>query len=95
MHGPPIAARSKAYCGQGGGQIWLDNLNCNGNEITIGECPHAGWGMHDCEHYENAGVECVANSNSIVYFCTNYFMYEVIQFTCTTCISSCKWTHMV
>ena len=88
-YGPPIAARSKAYYGQGSGQIWLDNLNCNGNELTIGECPHAGWGMHDCEHNKDAGVKC-SYGNSIVYFCTNYLSYEVVQFTCTTCISSCK-----
>ena len=92
----PIAARSKEYYGQGSGQIWLDNLKCNGNEITIGECPHAGWGMHDCEHSEDAGVECYPeNGDSNVYFCTKYFMYEMVQFTWTTCISSCKWTHMV
>ena len=94
-YGPPIAARSKAYYGQGSGQIWLDNLNCSGNEITIGECPHAGWRMHDCEHNKDAGIECVANGNSNVYFCTNYFMYEVVQFPCNACISSCKWTHTV
>ena len=63
-YGPPIAARDEAYYGQGSGRIWLDNLNCNGNESTIGECSHAGWGMHDCEHDEDAGVECVANGNS-------------------------------
>ena len=63
-YGPPIAVRYRAYYGQGSGQIWLDNLKCNGNESTIEECLHAGWGMHDCEHDEDAGVECAANGNS-------------------------------
>ena len=63
-YGPPIAARYRAYYGQGSGQIWLDNLNCNGDESTIGECRHAGWGMHYCVHNEDAGLECAANGNS-------------------------------
>ena len=102
-YGPPIAVRGEAYYGQGSGQIWLDNLNCNGNESTIAKCSHAGWGMHDCGHIEDAGIQCYpANGNSNVYFCTSYLsvyisMYEVVQFICTisVAISSCKWTHMV
>ena len=102
-YGPPIVTRHRAYYEQGIGQIWLGNLNCSGNESSIGECSHAGWGIHNCTHYEDAGVECYpANGNSNVYFCTSYLsvyisMYEVVQFTCTisVTISSCKWTHMV
>ena len=102
-YGPTIAARYTAYYGQGNGQIWLDNLKCNGNESTLEECSHAGWRIHDCEHSEDAGVQCYpVNGNSNVYFCTSYLsvyisIYEVVQFTCTisVAISSCKWIHMV
>ena len=42
----------------GSGPIWLDNLDCAGNERCLSNCPHAGWGIHNCYHDEDAGVEC-------------------------------------
>ena len=51
-------AKIEAYYGAGSGQIWLDSLECSGNEDTLSECPHEGWGSHDCSHSEDAGVQC-------------------------------------
>ena len=48
-----------AYFGRGTGQIWIDQLNCQGTEASINECRHNGWGIHDCEHKEDAGVFCL------------------------------------
>ncbi|KAJ7377403.1 Neurotrypsin [Desmophyllum pertusum] len=47
--------------GYGYGSIWLDNLQCTGNETTLSACPHLGWGNHDdvCSHYNDAGVFCI------------------------------------
>ncbi|NXB12548.1 MARCO protein, partial [Cnemophilus loriae] len=42
----------------GTGQIWLDDLNCSGSEITIMDCSKRDWGAHNCNHSEDAGVEC-------------------------------------
>jgi hypothetical protein len=45
--------------GGGEGQIWLDNMLCDGSEATIDQCPNqAGWGSHNCRHTEDVGVEC-------------------------------------
>ena len=56
--GPAIAARSRAYYGRGSGQIWLDDVNCVGTELTIEDCAHRGWGIENCAHSEDAGVQC-------------------------------------
>jgi hypothetical protein len=42
----------------GTGQIWLDNVACNGGEQNLTSCLHNGWGRHNCRHSDDAGVEC-------------------------------------
>ena len=42
----------------GTGLILLDNLGCIGSESRLIDCPHSGLGIHDCGHYEDAGVRC-------------------------------------
>ena len=44
--------------GAGTGQIWLDQVTCDGSAAEIGACAHNCWGCHDCGHFEDAGVVC-------------------------------------
>jgi len=60
-----IAFMHSAFYGQGSGRIWLDNMNCFGNESTIGNCSHAGWGIENCGHNEDASVRCSAGNFNI------------------------------
>ncbi|XP_078312094.1 uncharacterized protein LOC111136198 [Crassostrea virginica] len=48
-----------AHWGQGSDPIWLDDLNCYGFEADVSECGSRGWGSHNCNHGEDAGVYCV------------------------------------
>ena len=56
--GAATAALSFSTFGQGSGNIWLDNLRCGGTEDCLGNCTHNGWGVHNCAHFEDAGVRC-------------------------------------
>ena len=51
------APRNAAY-GQGSGPTWLDDVECKGNENSISECHHGGWGVENCRHAEDASVVC-------------------------------------
>ena len=44
--------------GEGTGPIYYDDLLCTGREESLNECPHNGVGVHNCEHSDDAGVEC-------------------------------------
>ncbi|XP_072298074.1 scavenger receptor cysteine-rich type 1 protein M130-like isoform X2 [Eucyclogobius newberryi] len=50
-----------AFFGQGDGNIWLDDLNCLGNESSLLHCQHPSFGENNCGHGEDAGVICSAN----------------------------------
>ena len=52
------ATRKNAYYGKGSVPILLDFVRCTGNESYIWDCDHFSWGIHDCYHSDDVGVEC-------------------------------------
>eukprot|EP00057_Strongylocentrotus_purpuratus_P024066 XP_011678540.1 PREDICTED: neurotrypsin-like [Strongylocentrotus purpuratus] len=46
---------AKAAFGQGTGTIWLDDVNCIGDETSLSLCTHRDWGTNDCSHAEDVG----------------------------------------
>ena len=53
-----MTAYSSAHFGQGTGSILMDDVNCSGSERSLALCSFKGFGLENCEHYEDAGVAC-------------------------------------
>jgi hypothetical protein len=56
--GHAVAFPCCASFGEGSGPIWMDDVNCTGNESGLVDCPFLGFGVHNCVHGEDAGVVC-------------------------------------
>lgn len=52
--------------GVGLGVIWLDDVECYGNEIFLLECFSRFWGEYNCGYIEDVGVIC--EGKYIIYF---------------------------
>jgi len=51
--------------GPGVGKIWLDNLRCTSTENRLIDCPHDGFGVHDCSHDKDAGLSCIGKCQPV------------------------------
>ena len=38
--------------------IWLGEVACNGSELRLIDCSHAGVGLENCGHREDVGIIC-------------------------------------
>lgn len=47
--------------GEGSGPIHLDDVDCRGDEESLADCQHAGWGANNCQHHEDVSILCVDN----------------------------------
>ncbi|CAL8317237.1 unnamed protein product [Gadus morhua 'NCC'] len=73
----------EAYFGRGTGPIWLDDVNCGGNEPSITDCEHQGFGSQNCNHVQDAGIICDGipdnqNNVELINLCWSVFAIPII-----------------
>lgn len=72
---------SNAFFGSGLTAIHLDDLNCTGTERRLADCGHSGVGIHNCLHFEDAGVLCIGKLieylNCIMLACMQLYIWII------------------
>ena len=59
-YGRAMSALGHAAFGWGSGPIWYNNVRCSGQEANLTLCGHRGLGVHNCGHWDDAGVICAS-----------------------------------
>ena len=59
-YGTAVGAPCCATFGRGSGPIWYDSVRCSGREANLTQCGHRGLGVHNCYHWDDAGVICAS-----------------------------------
>ena len=62
-----FVGRARFGRGSASSPIWMDELRCTGQERALDLCFFRGWGRHNCNHREDAGVVC-SNSYGLKFY---------------------------
>ena len=68
--------QASAFYGEGTGPIYLDDVQCIGNESSLLSCTYTS--QHNCVHGEDVGVQC--RSECMLIAKKNYTITEVLKF---------------
>ncbi|XP_019639401.1 PREDICTED: LOW QUALITY PROTEIN: neurotrypsin-like [Branchiostoma belcheri] len=59
-----LKATNRSAFGSGGLEFLLDDVGCTGEEGSLADCRHQGWGEHNCRENEAAGVICATKDGN-------------------------------
>ena len=68
---PSGTAHSRAFFGQGAGEIVVDDVHCSGDEVQLQDCLHSR--SHNCRHSEDAGVTCMGKTVAHFVYMFSYY----------------------
>ncbi|XP_074016973.1 fibrinogen-like protein 1-like protein [Numenius arquata] len=91
--GEAVSAPSNAFFGSGSGTIWLDDVNCNGEEKLLTQCSLRPWGEHNCVHagWPKDCSEIPAGSPSGIYVIQPNGLHPIVVY-CEMNVTGGGWT---
>lgn len=58
-----VSAPRDSQFGKGSVAVWISEVECTGNENSISQCSHSGWGEANCWHGDVASAICSQPGN--------------------------------
>ncbi|XP_006819175.1 scavenger receptor cysteine-rich domain superfamily protein-like [Saccoglossus kowalevskii] len=55
----PQVVYARTDFGVGTADILMQSVNCHGNETSLAQCDHNGWGFTSCQHSTDVGLICL------------------------------------
>lgn len=86
--GAALRADGNSVFGAGEGVVWLNRVECRGNEIHLWDCPLSLKNHTDCSHKEHAGLTCAGHSNilrNIIHFIFFLCIKKIINLNVCVC----------
>ncbi len=84
--GAALRADGNSVFGAGKGVVWLNKVECRGNEIHLWDCPLSLKNHTDCSHKEHAGLTCAGHSQHLKAF-DNFSANNICSFKSIICMS--------
>ncbi len=83
--GAALRADGNSVFGAGKGVVWMNRVECRGNEIHLWDCPLSLKNHTDCSHKEHAGLTCAGHNKTlrnIIHFLIFLCIQENHDFEC-------------
>lgn len=80
--------------GRGTGQVYMNGVECQGNESSILQCYHRGWGNHVCDHSKDVSVNCTSYS-SMFHIYHLYLQHLQALSISVRAVSHYSWQHII
>ena len=60
---PMHAVYGNPMYGRGKGRVWMNGVNCTGNEKHLNECEFPGWAINEPGHGQDVTVQCLPSGS--------------------------------
>ncbi len=78
--GAALRADGNSVFGAGEGVVWMNRVECRGNEIHLWDCPLSLKNHTDCSHKEHAGLTCAGHSQYTEEYLVFFFILLCVKY---------------